>query len=226
MTPGQIKTDPENIQNYYPLVLNLSGYWCLVVGGGKVAQRKVLSLLECGANVRVVSFKLSPYLKKMADAKVIEFKQGEYHPSDLEGIFLVIAATDQAAINEKIADDCRVRNILVNVVNSPSRGNFLVPAVLRRGPLVIAVSTGGKSPFASRKIRNEIKALYGPEYEKIIELLGNLRAEILKEANNQIAKKKMLTALVETEDMFLLLKEGRYQEAKERIIIAANSCRG
>jgi len=93
LAPGKIKinhesslrkqvTNTENIPKYYPLVLDLSGYWCLVVGGGEVAQRKVLSLLECGANVRVISYKLNPCLKKIADDKVIEFKQGEYHPSD------------------------------------------------------------------------------------------------------------------------------------------------
>lgn len=224
MLPGKLKSETEDIQNYYPVVLNLYGYWCLVVGGGKVAQRKVLSLLECGANVRVVSFNLTPHLQKMVEANAIEFKQKEYHPSDLEGIFLVIAATDQAAINKKIANDCRFHNILVNIADKPETGNFLVPAILKRGSLVISVSTSGKSPLLARKIRNEIKALYGPEYKEIIELFGNLRAEILKETCDQVTKKKMLVALVETKDIFLLLKEGRYQEAKEMIINADHSC--
>lgn len=199
--------------------LDLSGKQCLVVGGGQVAERKVRSLLECGARVRVVSPDVSPGLKSLADEGRISYRRGYYRAPDLEGVFLVIGSTDREDVNRQVAEDCAARNLLVNIVDDPTKGNFFVPAVVRRGALTIAVSTGGKSPLLARKIREELEKAYGPQYEEFLDMLGCLREDVIRNVADDEKKRDILESLVD--DMVLsLLKEGRMDMVKERILSA------
>lgn len=203
----------------YSISLDLNNKGCLVVGGGKVAERKVRSLLECGARVRVVSPEITPGLASLAGEGKILFREGRYRTSDLEGIFLVIGSTDQEAVNRQVADDCAARNLVVNIVDDPLKGNFFVPAVVRRGALTIAVSTGGKSPMLARKIREELESVYGPQYEEFLDMLGSLREDILQHYSDHDQKREIFESLVD-DHVLSLLKEGRMDRVKERILSA------
>jgi precorrin-2 dehydrogenase/sirohydrochlorin ferrochelatase len=189
------------------------------VGGGGVAERKVLSLLACEAKVKVVSPALTQTLREAVEKGEISYRQGEYETTDLEGIFLVIAATDRDEINRRVAAEAMARNMLVNVVDDPPHGNFYVPAVVRRGSLQIAVSTDGKSPLLARKIKEELEERYGPEYGLLVDLLGEIRHDILDNTADPRKRRDLLTAILD-DQVLQLLARGELEQAKERVINA------
>ncbi|MBE3585792.1 MAG: bifunctional precorrin-2 dehydrogenase/sirohydrochlorin ferrochelatase [Thermoanaerobacter sp.] len=203
----------------YPISLILSQRPCLVVGGGSVAERKVLSLLACGAKVKVVSPSLTPALQDLASKDKINYRRGTFEIADLENMFLVIAATDREEVNHRIATEAMARNMLVNVVDDPPYGNFYVPAVLRRGSLQIAISTDGKSPLIARKIKEELEERYGPEYGILVDLLGEIRHDILNKITDPRKRRELLEAIVDDETL-QLLAGGELEKAKERVINA------
>src|SRR6185436_6151151 len=131
--------------DYYPAFLDLRGRKCLVVGGGAIAERKAESLLECGARVRVVTREATSGLTELARSGSIELDLRGFASEDLSGVFLVIAATDDPAVQARIGGEAKERDLLVNVVDDPANCTFIVPAVARRGELSIAISTGGRS---------------------------------------------------------------------------------
>lgn len=200
----------------YTISLDLFQKDCLVVGGGQVAERKVRSLLECGARVKVISPEITPGMGKLAAEGLILYREGFYQDSDLNGVFLVIGATDREEVNRRIADDCAARNLVVNIVDDPGKGNFFVPAVVRRGALTIAVSTEGKSPMLARKIREELERAYGPQFSEFLELLGQLRERVINNETSEQKKRNLLEELV-SEEILDLLKEGRLELVKERL---------
>ncbi|HEV8487165.1 MAG TPA: bifunctional precorrin-2 dehydrogenase/sirohydrochlorin ferrochelatase [Blastocatellia bacterium] len=161
--------------DYYPAFLDLRDRNCLVAGGGAVAERKVESLLECGALVKVVTREATSVLTELARSGSIELGLRDYISDDLMGIFLVIAATDDPTVQARIGIEAKERGLLVNVVDDPANCTFIVPAVARRGALSIAVSTGGRSPALAARIREKLEGLFGPEYEEWVDLLGQLR---------------------------------------------------
>ncbi|MBW2146104.1 MAG: bifunctional precorrin-2 dehydrogenase/sirohydrochlorin ferrochelatase [Deltaproteobacteria bacterium] len=165
----------------YPIVLNLHGKRCLVVGGGDVALRKVQSLRSSGAQVSVVAPVAIEELRLMASSGEIVLFLRNYGESDLDGAVLVIAATDDRKVNSAVSSDARRRGMLVNVVDSPGECDFYVPSVVVRGDLVLAISTGGKSPALARKIREDLEREYGTEYERFLTLMGVVRRKVLAE---------------------------------------------
>lgn len=202
--------------NFYPIYLNLKNQKCLVVGGGKVAERKVQSLLECGADVHVVSPELTPVLQELArEGKITYVKRG-YATTDLEGAFLVIGSTNDERVNKRIADDCFERNMPVNIVDDPPKCNFIVPAVVRQGSLSISISTDGKSPVLARKIRERFEEEFGPEYASFLELMGDLRKKIIATVPEESERRQIFEELAEC-GILELLKEGKDEDAKERI---------
>jgi precorrin-2 dehydrogenase/sirohydrochlorin ferrochelatase len=200
----------------YFISLDLNGKTCLVVGGGQVAERKVHDLLECGARVIVVSPSITPGLAKLAEDARLIYRQGYYKESDLDGVFLVIGATDREEVNRQVADDCASHNLIVNIVDDQSIGNFFVPAVVRRGDLTIAVSTNGKSPMLARRIREDLEKIYGAQFGEFLELLGNLRQEVIRNISDKELKREILENLVDSE-VLSLLKEGYLGRVKERL---------
>ncbi len=145
---------------YYPVFFDLREKVCLVVGGGAVSERKVQRLLECDASVRVVSKSLSAGLQCLLDQKQIQCPADRYFPNCLDGVFLVICATDDKAMNEQVMRDCRSRGIPVNVVDDPELCDFILPSIVEQGDLTIAVSTGGKSPALAKCLREELECRY------------------------------------------------------------------
>ncbi len=160
---------------YYPINLDLAGRKVLVIGAGVVAHRKVVSLVECGALVTVVS---PAFCAALARMKGIQRVQRGYRKTDLRGACLVISATDSPTVNRRAWEQARAAGVPVNVVDQPELCTFTVPAVCRRGDLVIAVSTGGGSPALSGRIRERIEATITPAFGRHLDLLRDLRSEV------------------------------------------------
>lgn len=208
----------------YPVYLDLHEKKCLVVGGGKVAERKISSLLDCGGRVFVVSPQLTPELARMAESGEIVHIHRNYTTTDLENAFLVVSATDDEKINRRVADDCLERNVLVNVVDDPAKCNFFVPAVFRQGALSISVSTEGKSPMLARKIREGLPEMFGPEYSEFLDLMGILRERIITTVAVPEERRRLFYDLVNS-DILDLLKTGQHEKVKERIDLVLGSGR-
>ncbi len=165
---------------YYPMMVDLAGRRCLVVGGGRVAERKVALLLECGADVAVVSPVTSRTLADLAAQGAIRLARRTVRPADLNRVFLVFAATDDARANRSVAEAVRKAGGLANVADAPEACDFLVPSVVRRGDLTIAISTGGGSPALAKRLRQRLEATIGPEYEAFLAALRELRTQAQK----------------------------------------------
>ncbi|MGD1993367.1 MAG: bifunctional precorrin-2 dehydrogenase/sirohydrochlorin ferrochelatase [Anaerolineae bacterium] len=160
----------------YPIALvHLDRQRCVIVGGGAVAARKVGGLRAAGAQVTVISPRLCPAMEEHAAMGSVEVLRRGYRPGDLEGAFVAIAATDDEQVNQQVWEEAQAGNILVNVVDDPDHCTFIAPAVVRRGPLTLAISTGGASPALSRHLRQQLEGTFGPEYATYVTLLGEIR---------------------------------------------------
>jgi len=164
-----------DMRKFYPMMVDVAGKRCLVVGGGTVAERKVLSLVECGAEVEVVSPTTTARLAALATGGRLRLRRRPVRPTDLRGAFLVVVATDDAQVNREVAETVRCAGGLVNVADDPDACTFLVPSVVRRGDLTIAISTGGGSPALAKKLRQRLEQTIGPEYEAFLGALRTLR---------------------------------------------------
>ena len=202
--------------DYYPAFLDLRGRNCLVAGGGIIAERKVESLVECGARVKVVAREATAGLVQLAQDDTIELALRGYSPADLAGIFLVIAATDDPAVQARIGSDAKERGLLVNVVDDPANCTFIVPAVARRGELSIAVSTGGRSPALAARIREKLEGLFGPEYEEWVDLLGQLRAPLAARFPDPEERKAAWYRVVDS-DWVELIRRGERDLMRKRL---------
>ncbi len=164
---------------YYPIFLNLKGKTVLVVGGGMVAERKVRTLLEYGADIRLVSRETAPGLKEMSGTGKITYAGPCFEEKHLDGIFLVFAATNDKDLNHRISRIAQSKGILVNAVDQPADCNFIIPAIVRKGDLQIAVSTSGRSPAFAKVMKKRLDYEFGDEYQVFLELMGNIRKEVL-----------------------------------------------
>lgn len=158
-------------KRFYMACLDLEGRSCLVVGGGMVAAEKVRGLLECRARVTVVAPRIADELRTLD----VELVRRGYRQSDLDGCFLVVAATSISSLNRRVHADAEARSLLCNVVDVPELCSFILPAVVRRDPIAIAVSTGGASPALAQRIRDDIAELIGPEHAELARKLRELR---------------------------------------------------
>ncbi|HYA88106.1 MAG TPA: bifunctional precorrin-2 dehydrogenase/sirohydrochlorin ferrochelatase [Nitrospirota bacterium] len=201
---------------YYPVYLDMRGRSCLVIGGGSVAERKTITLLEAGADVTIVSPTLTSKLQELSQSGKITHRKKDFEEKDLSSEFLVIAATDSPELNNSAAMSCKKKHILVNVVVPPDESSFIVPSVVERGDLLIAVSTGGISPALAKKIRQELEAHYGVEYTLFLEKLAKVRKRVLDEVPDEQKRRSIFQAIVDS-DVIDLLKQGRTHEADVRI---------
>jgi uroporphyrin-III C-methyltransferase / precorrin-2 dehydrogenase / sirohydrochlorin ferrochelatase len=179
----------------FPLFLKLQGRSCLVVGAGKVAEGKIESLVRCGASVRVVALAATAGVRQAAENGQIVWEQRTFSPADLAGVFLVIAATPFPDLHEQIFQQARRDGILCNAVDEPERCDFYYPAVLRHGPLQIAVSTGGRAPLIAQRLRQQLESQFGPEYGMWIEAAGRARDELMVRNISPEERRKVLAEL-------------------------------
>ncbi|MDP6779217.1 MAG: bifunctional precorrin-2 dehydrogenase/sirohydrochlorin ferrochelatase [Candidatus Latescibacteria bacterium] len=167
-----------SVRTLYPVFMDLQGRKCAVVGGGTVAERKVRGLLSASARVVVVSPDLSPGLSELAAEGRIESVRREYREGDLAGVVLAFAATNRHDVNEAVAEEAGTLGVPVNLATGTGDGDFVVPSLLRRGELHVAVSTGGGSPAYARLIRERLDDLLGPEHADVVALLDRLRPRV------------------------------------------------
>jgi len=203
---------------YYPVNLDIRNRACLVVGGGAVGTRKVKTLVDCGGVVTVVSPQATSQLAQMAADGLITLENRAYRSADIEDKFLVIGATDDETLNRQIHADADARNTLCNIADRPEICNFILPAIVNRGDLVLAVSTSGKSPAYAKRMRKELEKQFGAEYEPFLRLMGAIRERLLREKHEPEAHKPLFEKMIdaglldlvrknETEQIDTLLRE-------------------
>ena len=180
---------------YYPLFLDLSGRRCLVVGGGTVAERKVKALLGCGARVSVVAPRVTKGLRRLAETKGVKLIERVFRDADVGRAALVFAATNERAVNEKVHEAACGRGILVNVADSPDLCDFITPSMVRRGPIVIAISTSGLLPMLARKLRKESIERLSREYVQYAEKVGSLRRLLMEQVTDRKKRQQMLRGI-------------------------------
>lgn len=204
--------------NFYMAAINLTGKRCLVVGGGPIAIEKIESLLLCNAIVRVVAPDPDPQLAVLRDAGKVELTQRRYDQADLEGCFLVIAATSDRTVNTRVYEDADARSMLVNVVDVPDLCNFIVPAVARVGPIGMAITTSGASPALAKRIKREIAELIGSEYAELALLLSEVRDWARVNLPTYSDRKDFFERIVNgTPDPVILLKGGERERVRQLI---------
>ncbi|EEG77746.1 precorrin-2 dehydrogenase/sirohydrochlorin ferrochelatase family protein [Dethiobacter alkaliphilus] len=203
-------------KNYYPVFLQLKNKQCVVVGGGDVAARKVAALLACDAVVRVISPEIVPELQTLADTNRIEAICRPYTRESLADAFIVIAATNNHQVNQLVAEHCHEDGIPVNVADAPHLCDFIVPATIRRGPLTIAVSTGGTLPAMAKKIRRQLENDFDEAYGELLTALGQARTQVLDQIPDSARRKRIFTALA-AEDLLSTIHQGGRAALDRRI---------
>jgi len=205
------------MSRYIPIFLDIQGKDCVVFGGGEVAFRKVKTLLEHGAKVKVVSTRICSDLQNLANLKKIDCQEKEYNSDDLDGASVVFAATSNNEVNRKIFSDARNKDVLINIVDNPQMSDFISPSSLYRGNLCIAVSTSGKSPALARKIRTELENKFDPCYAELVNLVEEMRSDLKK--REIVPKGENWQEVLDLDSLIELLRKGCRDEAKNSINI-------
>lgn len=201
---------------YYPVNLNLEGKKCVVVGAGSIAERKVRRLIECGARVEVVAPVATERLEKLARAGKITLKKNHINLMDINDSFLVVSATGDRKINNLVSCYCQESRILVNVVDSPAECNFTLPSIVKRGDLLISISTSGVSPALAKKIRKDLEKIFGKEYAIFLSLMKRLRPKVIAKIKNLNIRKKFFEKAVNS-NIIQLFKAGKERQAKAKL---------
>lgn len=206
----------------FPMFLKLEGRRCLVVGAGAIAEGKIGGLIADDAQIRVVAPEATPQVQTWAGEAKIDWERRKFQPSDLEGMFLVVAATSSSIVHEEIFAEAKRRGVLCNVVDVPHLCDFFYPAIVRRGSLQIAISTAGESPALSQRLRKELEKQFGPEYEPWLASIGQARAELAARDLSPEDRKEILHELASREfferyrdELHRRLKEKESHEKKE-----------
>lgn len=202
---------------YYPIFLDIRDRNCIVVGGGEVAERKVLSLLNAGARVIVISPEMTDNLERMGmEGKIVILKR-PYREGDLEGAFLACAATDNDNTNNMVYAEAKKDGVLLNVVDDPEKCGFIVPSVVERGLLSIAISTGGASPAFAKRLRVELEERYGDEYAIFLEIMAAVRQKLLTKGGESDKNRKVFNKLASSQ-IPEMIRAGRWEEIEKTIV--------
>jgi len=196
---------------YYPINLDIQKRNCLVVGGGGVGTRKVRTLLACGARVTVVSLEASRRLRGLAASGEIKLEERSYQSDDLNGMFLVIGATNDEELNRQVSSDAERLNTLCNIADRPEVCNFILPSIVHRDDLVITISTSGKSPALAKKLRKALENQFGEEYGQLLQLMGAIRKKLLQQAHEPEAHKPLFEQLLNS-DLIGMIQENKIDD--------------
>ena len=200
---------------YYPVFLNLTGKRCVIIGGGTIAEGKISKLKETGAQVTIISPDATPAIQKLAKKGVVEWTAREYRPGDLEGAFLGIAATDKRQVNQQIFQEATELGVVLNVVDDPELCAFIAPSIVQRGPVTVAISTGGTSPALARKLRESLADAPALEWADLAHVLSKARKEIKKRG---VAVDPQRWQCCLTPDLLSLAQAGQEEQALEQVI--------
>ena len=201
---------------YYPIYIDIEDRDVVIIGGGNVCARKAETMMKYGARVTVVSPELTDEIEQWAREGKLAIKRKHYEESDVDGANIVIASTDDQRVNEQIAADCRRRRIPVNVVDVTPLCEFIVPAIVEKGSVNIAISTGGKSPALARTLKEDLQRLVGPEYAEVNDLLGTLRDDAKRVLPTDVDRKRFFDGII-ARGILEMLREGRRADAYEAI---------
>ena len=207
---------------YYPVFLDIEGRSIVVIGGGSVAARKVETLRKYGARITVIAPEFAPEIEACAASGDTVLRRKRYEPDDLDGAFVVIAATNDHRINGTVAADAHERRILVNVIDDTPLCDFIVPAVIENGSIQVAVSTGGQSPALARRLKRDLQQLAGPEYSEVNEILGSLRAAAKEALATDDDRKGFFDAVI-AGGALEMLRAGRRHDAYEAVAKACET---
>jgi precorrin-2 dehydrogenase/sirohydrochlorin ferrochelatase len=196
---------------YYPVHLDIQNRKCLVVGGGSVGTRKVTALLECAASVSVVSPVVSPRLRDLASSRLITLKKRSYQSEDLDGMFLVIGATNDERLNRQISEDAERLNTLCNIADRPEVCNFILPSIVQRDDLVITISTSGRSPALAKNLRKVLENQFGEEYGDFLQLMGAIRKKLLSQSHEPEAHKHLFEQLISS-DLIAMIRDRKEKD--------------
>lgn len=199
---------------YYPIYLDIKNRNCLVVGGGSVGTRKVLTLLNCGGRVTVISPKLTEKLRTLAEKGKIHWISRPYSSSDMRDAFLVIGATDDEDLNRQLHLDAEKSNKLCNIADQPESCNFILPSIVNRGDLVVTISTSGKSPAYAKKLRKTLENDFGEEHAVFLKMMGAIRKKILSEDHEPEFHKPIFEKLVDS-GIIELIRENNHSRINE-----------
>lgn len=199
---------------YFPIFLDLKGRPCLVVGGGRVGERKALSLVAAGARVTVVSPTLTAKLARLAEKGDLTHRRRSFRRGDLRGVSLAFTCANDPAVNHRVWAEGVERGIPVNVVDDPKHCTFIMPSLVSRGGLIIAISTGGRSPALAKKIRQELERSFGREYSLLLQLMAGLRRRLLTQGRPSADNKKVFKNIVES-PILRLLREEKVEQAEK-----------
>ena len=166
------------IHKHYPVFLTVEGRRCVVIGGGTIAERKVEGLLDAGAEVTVVAPESTERVRALAENGAVTLVERAYAPGDLAGAFIAIAATDDSDVNEAVSREATERNVPLNVVDVTHLCTFIAPSIVRRGPVTLAMSTGGLAPALARKLRESLEANDALAYADLAEMVGRVRSDL------------------------------------------------
>ena len=209
---------------FYIACLRLSGRRCLVVGGGDIGLEKVEGLLACDADVTLVAPEAHPALQELAAEGSITWERREYVPELLEGCLIAIAATDDTEVNIRVFDDAERRAMLVNVVDVPPLCNFILPAIVRTGPLAVAISTAGASPALAKRMKREIADLFGEAYADLAVMLNDVRGWAKATLPTYQDRKEFFESIVNGEpDPIQLLRAGQADRVRDLIAAAQHT---
>lgn len=208
---------------YYPLFADLTNRRCVVIGAGMIAQRKVATLLDYGAQVTVISPDATPRFLAHAKQGKIRYAKRQFRPSDLRGAWLVFAATDDQRLNARVFRAANRLRIFTNVVDQKPLCSFIAPAIVKQGDLVIAISTGGASPAVAKHLRKELASRVGQDYARMIRLLGSLRGRAKRRLPDFQARKRYFDSLVDGH-VFQLVRTGRMAVAKREALAVLAKC--
>ena len=198
------------LPNQYPVNLIVEGRPCLVVGGGAVAAQKAATLVACGADVHVVAEGIGPEVRALP----VTWEERSYTPGEVSGYRLVVAAADSPSANATVYDDGEAAGVWVNSADDPANCTFTLPSVLRRGPMTVAVSTGGHSPGLAAWLRRRLEEEIGPEYETLLDLLAQARTEV--QAEGRSTEGVDWQSALDSE-ILEMIRAGRINEARERL---------
>ncbi len=193
-------------------MVDLTDREVLVVGGGAVATRKITTLIEYGAVVSVAAKELSPELNRLVDSGRIRYLGGEFSLVFLKDKFLAFAATDDPELNHRISLAAQAKGMLINAVDQPSDCTFIVPSIIKRGDLVISVSTSGKSPALAKRIREELTSRFGIEYELFLRLMGKIRGSVLSTSSDQKDNSRVFHSIVDS-GLMDAIRAGNHKKA-------------
>ena len=200
---------------YYPAFLNLDGKPCTVIGGGPIAERKVKGLVEAGARVTVVSPRVTPRIERRTERGQIKQVSREYQASDCQGVYLLIAATDDMPLNRSIGIEARKAGAIVNVVDDPDYCDFVAPSIVRRGDITFAISTAGASPALARWLRRQIETQFPSEYGGLATVLAQVRKQ-LRQEGHKISPSRWQRSI--DSKLLDLIKGRKRKEAKLRLL--------